>query len=792
MDKAMMFLFSLLYAITGYAAQGDIITLAGTNLANTSTTEGQLANITQIGSPEGIALDAQGNIYFADFTNNQIKKVDRNTGVLSIVAGTGAAGYAGDGGLATLALLNKPTGIAFSNAGELYVSDYYNHVVRKINLSSGIISSVVGTGIPGFSGDGGAASAAQLYRPLGLAFDTYSNLFISDYWNHKIRKVDSAGIITTVAGTTAGFSGDNYSAVSSQLYFPAGIATDAQNNLYIADSYNNRVRKIDSIGMITTIAGNGSYTFSGDGGQATSASLKQPYGVAVNKNGEIFISDYYNDRVRKVDASGVISTVAGMGLSSPIGDGGAANLAGIGFPGSLALDAYSNVYVSDTQNKRIRMFGNVLDANQSLDVSLPLVDIYGASSIFQSLHFNNAQGGTETSLNYGSLPTPNSSTNAVFTADSAFNIPIFASDAVTGGVGVQVAKITYNPIHLVKQSIFASPPDLVEVLFRAYEVNSNNPVSILQPNHFIVQEDSKPVSVESTVSIQKVTELKHIVQTVVMFDISSSVSNANLQLMKQAAKNGLIDAATGKLRVKDQQIAIYTFDDTVRLILDYTSTSAQVIAAIDSITSAGVASTNFYGAIIDGMNKLSPSITSTSLTETNLIMITDGRDTASLSSYYDALNSARLNPLYIIGVQSPDLYMPDINAFIATDTLNSRYFPVTDFSAIESALIEVGKDTESLANSFYKLSYHSPAKGGSHSIQVSVVESNLYYIPSLSGSFDTADFIPAAPTSTPSNEVSPGTPPQQTGCLMGYSNSLIGWTVLVLMGSLLTRRKREQ
>ena len=790
MLKVLIFIMSFLGSVTAYAAQGDIITIAGTNLANTSTTEGQLANITQIGSPEGIAVDAQGNIYFADFTNNQIKKIDRQTGVLSIVAGTGTAGYAGDGGLATQALLNKPAGIVFSNTGELYVSDYYNHVVRKINLSSGTITSVVGTGIPGFSGDGGVATAAQLYRPLGLAFDTYSNLFISDYWNHKIRKVDSAGIITTVAGTTAGFSGDNYSAVSSQLYFPAGIATDAQNNLYIADSYNNRIRKIDLAGVITTVAGNGYYTFSGDGGQATSASLKQPYAVVVNKNGELFISDYYNDRVRKVDASGVISTVVGMGLSSPIGDGGAANLAGIGFPGSLALDAYSNVYVSDTQNKRIRMFGNILDANQSLDIPLPLVDIYSASSLFQSLHFNNAQGGIETSLNYGSLPTPNSSTNAVFTAYSTFNIPIFASDVSTGGIGAYVAKITYNPIRLVKQSIFASPPDLVEVLFRAYEVNSNNPVSVLQPNHFIVQEDSKPVSVESTLSIQKVTELKHIVQTVVMFDISSSVSNANLQLMKQAAKNGLIDAVTGKLRVKDQQIAIYTFDDTVRLIQDYTPTPAQVTAAIDGITSAGVASTNFYGAIIDGMNKLSPSVTSTSLTETNLIMITDGRDTASLSSYYDALNSARLNPLYIIGVQSPDLYMPDINAFIGTNTLNSRYFPVADFSAIESALIEVGQYTDSLANSFYKLAYHSPARAGSHSIQVSVVESNLYYIYPLSGTFDTVDFIPTVPTSPAPNEASLGTPPQ-TGCLMGYSSSLIGWVIFVLMGSLLIIRKRE-
>jgi sugar lactone lactonase YvrE len=781
----------LSWSAQAYAAQGDIITIAGTNLANTSTAEGKLANITQIGSPEGIALDVQGNIYFADFTNHQIKRIDRKTGVLSVVAGTGVAGYSGDGGQATQAQLNGPVSLVFSPAGELYFSDYNNSVIRKINLQTQLILTVAGNGSRGFSGDGGSALQAWFNYPYGLAFDSYANLFVADSRNNRVRKIDSAGIVTTVAGTLLGFSGDGYSAINAKLYYPAGVALDNRNNLYISDTYNQRIRKVNNAGIITTVVGTGVRGYSGDGGQATQAQLYNPAGLVVDNSGNILFADANNNRIRKVDTNGVITTIAGSGIRSFSGDGAKATLASLNYPVSLAIDAYSNVYITDYSNNRIRMFGNILDANQPLDVSLPLVDIYSAFSIFQSLHFNNAQGGIETSLNYGSLPTPNSSTNAVFTAYSTFNIPTFASDTVTGGIGAQVAKITYNPIRLVKQSIFASPPDLVEVLFRAYEVNSNNPVSVLQPNNFIVQEDYKPVSVESTVSIQKVTELKHIVQTVVMFDISSSVNNANLQLMKQAAKNGLIDGVTGKLRVKDQKIAIYTFDDTVRLIQDYTSAPAQVIAAIDSITSAGVASTNFYGAIIDGMKKLNPSVTSTSLTETNLIMVTDGRDTASLSSYYDALNSARLNPLYIIGVQSPDLYMPDINAFIGTNTLNSRYFPVVDFSAIESALIEVGQYTDSLANSFYKLSYHSPARAGSHTIQVSVVESNSFYIYPLSGTFDTADFIPTVPANSPSNEASLGTPPK-TGCLTGYSNSLIGWIVFVLMGSLLTICKREE
>ncbi len=740
----------LLCSITAYAAQGDIITIAGTNLANTTTTEGQLANITQIGSPEGIALDAQGNIYFADFTNNQIKKVDRQTGILSIVAGTGTAGYSGDGGVATLALLNKPTGIAFSNTGELYVSDYYNNVVRKINLGSGIITSVVGTGTPGFSGDGGVASSAQLYRPLGLTFDTYSNLYIADYWNNKVRKVDSAGIITTIAGTTAGFAGDNYSAVSSKLYFPTDVATDTQNNVYIADSYNNRIRKVDSAGIITTIAGNGSYTFSGDGGQATLASLKRPYGVVVAGNGDIFISDSYNDRVRKVNASGVISTVAGTGLLSPIGDGGAANLAGIGFPGFLALDAYSNVYVSDAQNKRIRMFGNVLNASKPLTITLPVVDTYGAANYVQGLHFSNAVGSIETSLNYGVIPSPNSSISGVFTGGTVSHIPLFASDSATGGLGAGVAQITYNAVYLRKLNSFAAPPNLVETMFRAYEYGSNKPVTILNPEHFIVQEDYKPLSSESTVVVQKVTELKHVIQTVVMLDISSSISSANLLLMKQAVKNALIDAVTGQLRVKDQQVAIYTFDDTVRLIQDFTTQAGVVSAALDRVASNGVASTNFFGAIIDGMKKLKPNVTSTSLTETNLVVITDGRDTSSINSIYEAQSAAALNPLYIIGVQSPDIYLPDINTLIAANSLNSRYIPAADFSAVETALTEVGTNTENLANAFYKLYYNSPARAGSHTIQVTVVESNSYYVPSLTATFDTADFIPPKPV-TPSN-----------------------------------------
>src|SRR6266850_2093795 len=250
---------------------------------------------------------------------------------LSQTINTVAGGGAGDGGAATSASLNRPYGVALDASGNLYVADYLNNRIRKVTAATGILTTVAGNGSPTFAGDGGAATGASLSGPAGVALDASGNLYIADYFNARIRKVAAAtGIITTVAGNgTATFAGDGGAATSASLSYPYGVALDASGNLYIPDSGNQRIRKITATtGIITTVAGNGINTFAGDGGAATSASLSSPTGVALDASGNLYIADYGNQRIRKVAAaSGVITTVAGNGSATFAGDGEAATSA---------------------------------------------------------------------------------------------------------------------------------------------------------------------------------------------------------------------------------------------------------------------------------------------------------------------------------------------------------------------------------------------------------------------------------------------------------------------------------
>ena len=229
-----------------------------------------------------------------------------------------------------------------------------NHRIRKVG-ATGVISTVAGNGTRGYRGDGGPAVAARLRLPTGVALDESGNLYIADTSNHRIRKVDSAGVITTVAGDgTQGFGGDSGAATAAQLNDPYGVALDGSGNLYIADTDNERIRKVDASGVISTVAGDGTYDFSGDGGSAVAARLNVPEGVALDESGNLYIADTYNERIRKVDASGVISTVAGNGTSGFGGDGGPAVAAQLNSPSGVALDGAGNLYVADTYNHRIR------------------------------------------------------------------------------------------------------------------------------------------------------------------------------------------------------------------------------------------------------------------------------------------------------------------------------------------------------------------------------------------------------------------------------------------------------
>jgi sugar lactone lactonase YvrE len=280
--------------------------------------------------------------------------------VITTIAGTGTAGYNGDNGPATSARIGTPYGVAVDSFGDIYIADTDNHCIRKVNLY-GVIIAVAGTGTDGYNGDGDSATSAQLNTPRGVAVDSDRNIYIADTFNHRIRKVDySSGMISTIAGTgTDGYNGDDGLATSIQLRNPYGVAVDSYGNIYIADAGHHRIRKVDSSsGMISTIAGTGtdgfSHGYSGDGGPATSAQLYLPRGVAVDSSGNIYIADNGNHRIRKVDSSGVITTIIGTGIGGYNGDNISATSAQLKFPNGVAVDSNGNIYIADAGNYRIR------------------------------------------------------------------------------------------------------------------------------------------------------------------------------------------------------------------------------------------------------------------------------------------------------------------------------------------------------------------------------------------------------------------------------------------------------
>ena len=361
---------------------GGVITTVAGNGASGFSGDNVPAGSAALFSPLGIAVDSNGSLYFVDSGglpgNSRIRKV--SGGVLTTVAGGGESGL-GDGGPATSAQFNFPIAVAVDSAGNVYISDTTINLVRKV--SNGVITTVAGNGTPGSSGDNGPAASAQLHNPQGIAVDSAGNLYIADSYNNRIRKV-SGGVITTVAGNgTPGFSGDNAPAIAAQLQGPTGLAMDAAGGLYIADSGNYRIRKVSN-GAIATVAGTGWSSFGGDGGLATGAQLFWPQGVAVDSTGNVYIADTQNFSVRKV-AKGVVTTVAGTGtqLQGPIGPATNAQLT---YPTGVAADSVGNLYIADRDSNSIRKVANGVITTAvgggSAWVGPPTIDwLYGPSGV---------------------------------------------------------------------------------------------------------------------------------------------------------------------------------------------------------------------------------------------------------------------------------------------------------------------------------------------------------------------------------------------------------------------------
>ena len=344
----------LLFTFFTFTVKAQIIkTVAGNGRIGYSGDSGSAISA-ELNFPTGVAVDASGNLFIADRGNSVIRKVS-TSGVITTVAGNGTYGYSGDGGSATAAELYWPSSVAVDASGNLFIADNWNNRIRKVS-TSGVITTVAGNGTSGYNGDGGSADSAELSNPYGVAVDASGNLFIADWGNNRIRKVSTSGIITTVAGNgTSGYSGDGGSADSAELYYPVGVAVDASGNLFIADEYNHRIRKVSTSGVITTVAGKiGAGGYSGDGGSATAAELSTPLGVAVDASGNLFIADKLNNRIRKVSTSGIITTVAGNGTRGYSGDGGSADSAELNYFSGVAVDASGNLFIADEYNNRIR------------------------------------------------------------------------------------------------------------------------------------------------------------------------------------------------------------------------------------------------------------------------------------------------------------------------------------------------------------------------------------------------------------------------------------------------------
>jgi DNA-binding beta-propeller fold protein YncE len=322
------------------------------------TGDGNAAQRAGLNQPFDVALDRQGNLYFSEADNHCVRRVERGSGIITTVAGTGKAGYSGDGGPATLAQLNSPYGIALDAANNLYIVDRLNACIRMVEVATGLIRTLAGTGQPGYSGDGGPTTQAQMQEPNDIVLDGRRRAFIADVRDHRVRALDlAAGTITTFAGTgEAGSDGDGEPAHRAALLGPRALAFGPTGDLYICLRNDHKVRKIDMrTGIIRTVVGTGERGYTGDHGPALQATFNGPKEIAVDRHGNIVLVDTENHCIRRIDAaSGLVTTVAGTGQPGGSGDGGPATAAMLKRPHGACVDEAGNIYIGDSENHRVR------------------------------------------------------------------------------------------------------------------------------------------------------------------------------------------------------------------------------------------------------------------------------------------------------------------------------------------------------------------------------------------------------------------------------------------------------
>ena len=345
------FLYILFFFFSASISHGqNITTIAGNGTMGFAGDYGA-STLARVAQPRDVQVDDSGNLYIADIGNLCIRKINA-AGIITTVAGVGgSSGYSGDNGPAVAARLMGPTSIALDRAGNLYIMDESVAVVRKVN-AAGIITTIAGSGTHGFGGDNGPATLAQLDHPCGVTVDKHGNVYICDTENNRIRKIDATGVITTIAGTgVAGTGGDGGPATAAEIIRPLKISVDTSGNTYFSSDW--RVRKINAAGIISTVAGTGFSGALGDGGPATAATVSSE-GLKVDNDGNIYLTDPSNNSVRWINSSGLINTIVGTGFAGFSGDNGPALLAELSFPVGVTVDNSGYLYIADAGNNRIR------------------------------------------------------------------------------------------------------------------------------------------------------------------------------------------------------------------------------------------------------------------------------------------------------------------------------------------------------------------------------------------------------------------------------------------------------